>query len=173
MGGFALLLIGIGLMQSISPAIHDSEFFKIFLSRADDSVLWGIAAGIVLSAAMHSSAAVISIIMGLAAAGVMPVEIGIAVVLGANVGTCITTVLAAIGGTRSGRLVKLVACGIECWRCHSIRSICCRDYQTVSAWITASPSGQIAHAQTLFNIISSLIALPICYYPKLRNLRLD
>ena len=32
MGGFALLLIGIGLMQSISPAIHDSEFFKIFVA---------------------------------------------------------------------------------------------------------------------------------------------
>ena len=172
MGGFALLLIGIGLMQSISPAIHDSEFFKIFLSRADDSVLWGIAAGIVLSAAMHSSAAVISIIMGLAAAGVMPVEIGIAVVLGANVGTCITTVLAAIGGTRSGRYVAWSHVALNVGGAILFAPFAV-ELQTVSAWITASPSGQIAHAQTLFNVISSLIALPICYYPKLRNLRLD
>ncbi|MFC5651763.1 Na/Pi cotransporter family protein [Paenibacillus solisilvae] len=172
LGGFALLLIGIGLMQSISPAIQGSGFFKLFLNRADDSVLWGLAAGIVLSAAMHSSAAVISIIMGLAAAGAMPVEIGIAVVLGANVGTCVTTVLAAIGGTLSGRYVA--------WS-HVILNVggamlfapFVIELQHVSAWISESPSSQIAHAQTLFNIISSLIALPVCYHPKLKNLRLN
>ena len=92
---------------------------------------------------------------GLAAAGVMPVEIGIAVVLGANVGTCVTAVLAAIGGTRSGRFVAWSHVLLQRWRRHSVRSLYV-ELQTVSAWMTASPAGQIAHAQTLFNVISSL-----------------
>lgn len=35
----------------------------------------------------------------------------------------------------------------------------------VSGWFAADPAGQIAHAQTLFNVVCSLIALPLCYLP--------
>ncbi|BBH21307.1 Na/Pi-cotransporter [Paenibacillus baekrokdamisoli] len=168
-GGFALLIIGIGLMQSVAPAIQSSGLFSLFLNRAEDSVVWGLAAGIILSAAVHSSAAVIGIIMGLASVGAMPVEIGIAIVLGANVGTCITAILASIGGTRPGRFVA--------WS-HVVLNVggallfapFVTEIQIVMTWITASPSGQIAHAQTLFNVLSSLIALPLCYHPSLRKL---
>ncbi|QYR20153.1 Na/Pi symporter [Paenibacillus sp. sptzw28] len=171
-GGFALLLIGIGIMQSIAPAVQSSGLFAVFLSHAEDSVLWGLAAGIVLSAAVHSSAAVIGIIMGLASVGAMPVEIGIAVVLGANVGTCITALLASLGATRSGRFVA--------WS-HVILNVggavlfmpFVTELQHASAWFSVSPSSQIAHAQTIFNILSSLIALPFCYLPALRRLSPD
>jgi phosphate:Na+ symporter len=171
-GGFALILIGIGIMQSIAPAVQSSGLFRVFLSNAEESVLWGLAAGIVLSAAVHSSAAVIGIIMGLASVGAMPVEIGIAIVLGANVGTCVTALLASLGATKSGRFVA--------WS-HVILNVggavlfipFVTELQHVSAWISVSPSSQIAHAQTIFNILSSLIALPFCYLPALRRLSPD
>ncbi|RAP76729.1 Na/Pi cotransporter family protein [Paenibacillus montanisoli] len=168
-GGFALLLIGIALMQSVAPAVQATDFFRSFMSRAEDSVLWGLAAGTVLTAAVHSSAAVIGIVMGLAESGAMPLEVGVAIVLGANVGTCVTAVLAAIGGTPSGRFVALSHVLLNVGGAVLFAPLA-GELGAITASLTPSPSGQIAHAQTIFNILCSLIALPICYLPRLRKL---
>ncbi|MCQ6558348.1 Na/Pi cotransporter family protein [Paenibacillus mendelii] len=170
MGGFALLLVGMGMMQSVGPAVQSSGLFSAFLTRAEDSVLWGLAAGVVLSAAVHSSAAVIAIIMGLAASFAMPVPIGIAIVLGANVGTCVTAVLASLGGSKSGRFVA--------WA-HVLLNVggailfvpFVHQLQLITGWLTTSPAAQIAHAQTIFNMASSLLALPLCYLPVLQRMQ--
>src|SRR5690606_29692593 len=105
--GFALLLTGMTMMQSVGPAIQESGMFSWFLAKAGDSLWWGLAAGAILTAAVHSSAAVIGIIMGFVSIGAMPAELGIAVVLGANIGTCATALLACIGGSKSGQYVAL------------------------------------------------------------------
>lgn len=170
--GFALLLIGISVMQSIAPAVQSSGLFGTFLTRAEDSVLWGLAAGFVLTAAVHSSAAVIGIIMGLTSVGAMPVEIGIAVVIGANVGTCVTALLASLGGTKSGRFVAWSHTALNVGGA-ALFAPFVTELQAVSAWMSASPASQIAHAQTIFNIMSSLIALPLCYHPALKRLTPD
>ncbi|SEN08600.1 Na/Pi cotransporter family protein [Paenibacillus sp. OV219] len=169
LGGFALLLIGIGLMQSVAPAVQSTKFFHEFLARAEVSVLWGMAAGIVLTAMVHSSAAVIGIVMGLAQSGAMPLPIGIAIVLGANVGTCVTAVIAALGGTRAGRFVALSHVLLNVGGA-ALFAPFAAELGAAAAWLTPSPAGQIAHAQTLFNVLSSLLALPLCYLPRLRKL---
>ncbi|SFS86407.1 Na/Pi cotransporter family protein [Paenibacillus sp. BC26] len=168
-GGFALLLIGIGLMQSVAPAVQATTFFQGFISRAEDSVLWGLAAGVVLTAAVHSSAAVIGIVMGLAQSGAMPLDVGIAIVLGANVGTCITAVLAALGGTPSGRFVAWAHVLLNVGGA-ALFAPFAGELGTIAASLTSSPASQIAHAQTIFNVLCSVIALPICYLPRLRKL---
>jgi phosphate:Na+ symporter len=162
--GFGLLLLGMTVMQSIAPAVERTRMFALFLDRADDSVLWGIAAGAVLTAAVHSSAAVIGMMMGLAAFGAMPVEIGIAGVLGANVGTCFTAVLAAVGGTPGGRFVAWSHLALNLGGCLLFAPLV-DVLARLCGLITASPAAQIAHAQTLFNIVCSLLALPLCYLP--------
>ncbi|MBB3108975.1 phosphate:Na+ symporter [Paenibacillus phyllosphaerae] len=171
-GGFALLLIGMALMQSVAPAVEASSFFSAFLGRAEGSVIWGIAAGAVLTAAVHSGAAVIAIIMGLAAVSAMPVPIGIAIVLGANIGTCVTALLVSYSGSKAGRFVA--------WS-HVVLNVggavlfapFTRELQAVVAMMTTSPAAQIAHAQTIFNIACSLLALPLCYLPKLRRMKVQ
>lgn len=167
--GFGLLLVGIALMQSIAPTVREMPFFHAFLARADDNVYWGIAAGIVLTAAIHSSAAVIGIVMGLAETGVMPAEVGIAMVLGANVGTCVTAVIAAIGGTSSGRFVALSHVLLNVGGAALFVPFV-PELSAVTAWLGTTPAGQIAHAQTLFNVCCSLLALPVCYHPRIRRL---
>jgi phosphate:Na+ symporter len=44
------------------------------------------------------------------------------------------------------------------------------ELAAASGWFAQSPASQIAHAQTIFNILSSLIALPFCYLPAFRKL---
>ncbi|MWV45297.1 Na/Pi cotransporter family protein [Paenibacillus sp. HJL G12] len=168
--GFALVMLGIRIMQMIGPALENTGLFDWFTAQAAHNVLWGIAAGAVLTALMHSSAAVIGLAIALAATGTLPVGIGIAIVLGANVGTCVTAVIAAIGSTKSGQFVA--------WT-HVVLNVggalLFMPFIPLLEWMTAAISAdsgaQIAHAQTLFNIICSLLALPICYLPIWKRVR--
>jgi len=169
MGGFSLLLVGMGMMQSVSPAVQASGLFSAFLSQAENSVMWGLAAGIVLTAAVHSSAAVIAIIMGLAATSAMPVPIGIAIVIGANIGTCVTAVLASLGGSKSGRFVAWAHVLLNVGGAVLFAPFVSQLHM-ITGWISASPAAQIAHAQTIFNMAGSLLALPLCYLPVLQRM---
>ncbi|GIO98002.1 Na/Pi-cotransporter [Paenibacillus lautus] len=162
--GFSLVLLAIQFMQSIGPTLQSLGLFQWFLDHASRSVLWGIAAGTILTALMHSSAAVIAMAMGLAASGALPPEIGVAIVLGSNVGTCATALIAAIGSTRAGRFVAWSHMGLNIGGVLLFTPFI-SSLTTVSGWLAADPAGQIAHAQTLFNIVCSLIALPLCYLP--------
>ncbi|UQZ32947.1 sodium:phosphate symporter [Paenibacillus sp. PK3_47] len=162
--GFALVLWGISVMQSIGPALQSSGLFRWFLDHAATSTLWGLAAGACLTAMVHSSAAVIGMAMGLAASGTLPPELGIAIVLGANIGTCVTAVIASIGGSPSGSFVA--------WS-HVVLNVggallflpFTGPLQSLAAWIGGGPAAQLAHAQTIFNVVCSLAALPLCYLP--------
>ncbi|GIO36011.1 Na/Pi-cotransporter [Paenibacillus antibioticophila] len=162
--GFSLILIAIAWMQSIGPALEARGVIDWLLGHAGDSLLWGAAAGAVITALIHSSAAAIAMTMGLTATGVLPVPFGIAMVIGANVGTCVTAVIAAIGGTRSGRFVA--------WS-HVLLNVAGAVLflpltpllAEASAWISSDPAAQIAHSQTIFNVVCSILALPVCYLP--------
>ena len=160
--GFCSILLGIQIMQSIVPFLQEHGLLDWFVEHAKRSLLWGIVAGAVLTAVIHSSAASIAMTMGLASLGLIPVSLGIAIVLGCNIGTCATAMIAGIGGSRFGHYVA--------WS-HLILNVAGTALfypllgllQSLSALFTHDPAGQIAHAQTLFNVVSSLIALPFCY----------
>lgn len=94
--GFGLLFLGI---QFMSEATHPLRTFQPFIDAMQNmkGPLLGIVAGAVFTAIVQSSAATLAVIIALAGQGLMPLEAGIALILGANVGTCGTALLAAIG----------------------------------------------------------------------------
>ncbi|NEW05185.1 Na/Pi cotransporter family protein [Paenibacillus sp. SYP-B3998] len=160
--GFALVLLGIEIMQTIGPALQSRGLFTWFVHQAQTSLLWGVIAGAAITALVHSSAAVIAMAMGLATIQGIPVELGVAITIGANIGTCATALIAGISGSRAGRYVA--------WS-HIILNIggavlfypLIHQLVSVSALLADGASEQIARAQTIFNVVSSLLALPICY----------
>ncbi|MFD1177766.1 Na/Pi cotransporter family protein [Paenibacillus puldeungensis] len=162
--GFSLVMIAIRWMQSIGPALESRGVIAWLLEHAAGSVLWGALAGAILTAIIHSSAAVVAMTMGLVASGALPIELGIAMVIGSNVGTCITALIASIGGSRSGQFVA--------WS-HIVLNVlgavlflpAIPALEASAAWLSTDLSAQIAHAQTIFNVVCSLLALPICYLP--------
>ncbi|WP_310550282.1 Na/Pi cotransporter family protein [Paenibacillus glufosinatiresistens] len=163
-GGFALVLWGIAVMQSIAPELKSSGLLDLLLERAAGGVLWGFAAGACLTALLHSSAAVIGMAMGVAAGGGLPPALGIALVLGANVGTCLTAVIAAIGGTRSGAFVAWAHVALNAGGALLFLPLT-GALERASALLGGGPAAQLAHAQTIFNVACSLLALPLCYLP--------
>ena len=167
--GFGSILLGVEVMQSVVPALQSRGLFGWFIDQAQRNAVWGVMAGAVLTAIIQSGTATIAMAMGLATVDAIPVELGIAIVLGANIGTCLTAFLASIGGTKSGVLVAwshiiLNAGGVLLFLPFL------PQLHFVSELMANSPSEQIARAQTVFNIVCSLIALPICYLPAMNKL---
>ncbi|MGM1046591.1 MAG: Na/Pi cotransporter family protein [Bacillota bacterium] len=168
LAGFALVLLGIRVMQSIGPSLQQLGVFQWFLDHASRSILWGILAGAALTALMHSSAAVIAMAMSLAVSGVLPPTLGVAIVLGSNVGTCVTALIAAIGSSQAGRFVAWSHLGLNVGGAVLFVPFI-GTLAAVSGWLAVDPGSQIAHAQTIFNVVCSLLALPLCYLPLWRK----
>jgi phosphate:Na+ symporter len=169
MAGFSCVLLGLEVMQSMIPYLQEHGLLAWFIEHAQQSLLWGIVAGAALTAIIHSSAASIAITMGLAALNIIPVELGIAIILGCNIGTCMTPLLASIGGNRFGYYVA--------WS-HILLNVggailfypFIMQLSVFAGSLSPSPDIQLAHIQTMFNVLCSLIALPICYIPALRKI---
>lgn len=170
--GFSLIMIAIRWMQSIGPELEAYGIIDKLLNHAGDSLLWGALAGAAVTALIHSSAAAIAMTMGLVSTGALPVSLGIAMVIGSNVGTCVTALIAAIGGTKSGQFVAYSHVILNLLGALFFLPLVPLLESTVS-WMTADPAAQIAHSQTLFNVICSLLALPFCYLPVWNKLDLQ
>lgn len=166
--GFACVLSGMVVMQKIIPALQSRGLFLWFLQQSQKSLVWGVIAGACLSAVIQSSAATIAITMGLASVQAISPDLGIAIALGANIGTCTTGLIASIGGTRAGRFVAWSHVVLNVSGTLLFLPLLDGLYRA-SMLLASTPSGQIAHAQTIFNIACSIVALPFCYLPFLRK----
>jgi len=165
LGGFGLLLIGFKLLQGMGPALQDNRYFESMIRHTNDNLLWGVIGGAVFTALVHSSSAVIVMSMGLAVTGLITPEAGIAIVLGANVGTCFTGLIASLSGGRGGRFVALSQLALNVSGAILFYPLIGLLQYTASLLAPEDPSAQIAHAQTIFNVLCSLLALPIAYLP--------
>ncbi|MEK1889132.1 MAG: Na/Pi cotransporter family protein [Phyllobacterium sp.] len=105
--GFGMLFLGIEFM---GDATRPLRTFQPFIDIMQDMTnpLLGIIVGAVFTAIVQSSAATLGIIIALASEGLMPLEAGIALVLGANVGTVGTALLSAIGKSAEALQVGVV-----------------------------------------------------------------
>jgi phosphate:Na+ symporter len=103
--------------------------------------------------------------MGLAATGAITPEAGIAIVLGANIGTCFTGLVASLGGGQGGRFVALSQLALNAGGALLFFPLIGMLHSAAAYLAPGDPSAQIAHAQTIFNVLCSLIALPIAYMP--------
>ncbi len=168
-GGFGLLLVGFKILQSMGPSLQASGTFDALMEHAAANPLWGVLGGAALTALVHSSAAVIALSMGLAATGALPPEAGIAIVLGANVGTCFTGLVASLGGGPGGRFVALSQLALNSAGALLFYPLIGALHAAAAAIAPGDPSAQIAHAQTIFNVVCSAIALPLAYLPRWRK----
>ena len=97
--GLGLLFFGMGLMGEATEPVQRHEPFVAFLQDMRNPLL-GLAAGFAFTAIVQSSSATTGIVIVLATQGFINLETGIALILGSNVGTCVTATLAAIDRPR-------------------------------------------------------------------------
>lgn len=158
-GGLGCIFLAMQTMASLASSINHME--AIHILSAYDSTGWGLISGTLLTAIIQSSSAAVALMMGLYNAQAIPLSFGLAAVLGANVGTCVTAWVASIGGSRTGKQVAMAHLLINV-----VGLIAFYPFvQVLSEWIAASGLShyaQIAHFQTGFNLASALVLLPFC-----------
>lgn len=158
-GGFGLLFMGVDTMQVMASPLQESETFRTLFWESRHSVWFGLVTGTLFSALIHSSSATIALTMGLVSHQVLSMDTALAIVLGANIGTCVTALIASIGTNAASRQVA--------W-CHTLFNAVgaflflplLPQLAQTAALLADDPATQIAHAQTIFNLFCSLVALP-------------
>ncbi|MBW5444906.1 Na/Pi cotransporter family protein [Cohnella sp. CFH 77786] len=165
LAGFGFLLIGFKILLGMGPLLQQSGSFQSLMEAASNQPLIGMLGAAALTAAVHSSSAVIGMAMVVAGTGSLSPEAGIAVVLGANVGTCFTGLVASLGGGRGGRFVALSQLALNVGGALLFLPLMPMLHEAAERMAPADPSAQIAHAQTIFNVSCSVLALPLAYWP--------
>lgn len=160
--GFGLLMLGMNLMGEAAMPLRDYPGFVTFIARFADQPLLGVLVGTMMTICVQSSAATIGILMAMAGQGLIPLEGAIPVLLGDNIGTCITAVLAAFHTNATAKRVALSHVLFNFFGC-LIFIVFLGSFVDLVRYI--SPEGdiarQIANAHSAFNILNTCIFLPL------------
>jgi phosphate:Na+ symporter len=157
--GFGLLFLGLKLILDGVATIRHNELLLEVLTALAATPLTGVLVGAGLSALLASSAATIGVAIALASAGVLPLPGAVAIVLGANVGTCTTALAASLGANADA---KRVAAAHILFKLLGV-SVILPFIGPFTDWVAATardPGRQIANAHTFFNVGVSLVFLP-------------
>ena len=106
--GFGLLFIGITTMSSAVEPLQNSESFTSLFVTLGKNPLLGILAGTLVTAIIQSSSASVGILQSLAAAGLVPFSAAIYIIMGQNIGTCVTAILSSLGAKRTAKTAALM-----------------------------------------------------------------
>ena len=107
MCGFAILMFGMNTMSSSVAPLAEVPEFTSLLTKFSNPLL-GVVAGAVLTAVIQSSAASIGILQALCATGSVTYAVALPIIMGQNIGTCITAILSAIGSNTNGKRTAAV-----------------------------------------------------------------
>ena len=100
--GFSVLMVGMDMMGDAVGGLKDSESFRSILTMFENPIL-GVLAGLVLTAIVQSSSASIGILQSLSTTGAITFGTAIPIILGQNIGTCVTAMLSAISANKNGK----------------------------------------------------------------------
>jgi len=105
--GFAILMTGMTVMSTAVEPLQNEQWFISLLLRFSNPIL-GILAGAVLTAIIQSSSASVGILQALSVTGVVTFGSAIPIILGQNIGTCVTALIASVGTNKNARRAAFV-----------------------------------------------------------------
>lgn len=107
MFGFAILFNGMLIMNdALKPLSHLPAFGQLFQTLSDPFV--GVLAGTIITAIIQSSSASVAILQTAASTGAVPFSAAVPIILGQNIGTCVTSLLSSIGANKNARRAAMV-----------------------------------------------------------------
>jgi phosphate:Na+ symporter len=168
--GLGLLFLGI---QFMGDAMRPLRTYQPFIDAMQDmeNPLLGIVVGAVFTAIVQSSAATLAIVIALGGQGLMPLEAGVALILGANVGTCGTALVASIGKSAEAVQVGIVhllfnVSGVLFWVFFIPQLAEIGRYVSPShpelqglARLAAETPRQVANIHTIFSVANTLVLI--------------
>lgn len=160
--GFGLLFIGITTMSSAVAPLQESEAFcNLFVTLGQNPIL-GILAGALVTAIIQSSSASVGILQSLAAAGLVPFSAAIYIIMGQNIGTCVTAMLSSMGAKRNAKTAALMHLlfNVIGTIIFSVMAILYFEVLNPLAGTGIITQTQISMVHTIFNIGTTVLLFP-------------
>ena len=159
--GFGILMIGMEFMSDSMSGLADNQQFASVLVKFSNPVL-GILAGMILTAVIQSSSASVGILQALSLTGTVPFATAFPVILGQNIGTCVTALISCVGTSKNAKraafahlyfnIIGVVLAVILFYGANAIF-----HFDFLQNAVTPS---QIAIVHSVFNIFSTVVLLP-------------
>ncbi|MBS4209064.1 Na/Pi symporter [Bacillus sp. FJAT-50079] len=160
------IFVGIGMIfaamngfEWLSSPLAQVSYVQHLIYLMRDYVIIAFLTGTLLTALIQSSTVMTGIAMSFLATGIFPLETGIAIMLGANIGTCATGLLAAIGAGHEARLTAFAHMWLNIAGALIFLPLS-HILADASRLMTDTPESQLAHASVVFNVLCSLVVLP-------------
>lgn len=160
--GFATLMFGMEAMSGAVSGLRDLPEFQNLFVMFTNPVL-GVLAGAILTAIIQSSSASVGILQALASTGAVTYGAAIPIIMGQNIGTCITAIISAVGANKNAKRAALVhlsfnVIGTVVW----LSIFCIVKAVAVPAILGESASLMgIAVCHSAFNILCTMLMLPL------------
>jgi phosphate:Na+ symporter len=159
--GFALLFIGMGMMQDAMNFLKGrADLFASLNNRP----IYGLLMGTVVTIAVQASSATVGLTMAMASQGLLELPTAIAIIFGDNIGTTITAVLASLGGNRAAKQAAAAHVMFNvigtCIMMPFLTYPSSFNYTELIRTTSTDVMRQVANAHSLFNILNTVIFFP-------------
>lgn len=161
MVGFAILMTGMDTMSAaVKPLANVPEFTNILLMFSNP--ILGLAAGAILTAIIQSSSASVGILQALCMTGAVSFGTALPIIMGQNIGTCVTAIISGIGASKNARRTALIHLYFNIIGTTIFMIV----FYTLNVFIdftflsTAATAAGIATIHTIFNVTATIILLP-------------
>ena len=165
LGGLGLIFVGMWMIERSMEIFKDDPFFQTAITSVTNPVLL-LLIGAAVTALFQSSGAVTSLVISIAAAGITIGNGGnsvLFVIMGSNIGTCVTALLSAIGATANGKRASIIHLMFNTFGAvlFTVVLLIWKNFfeVTFQRWFTL-PATQIAMFHTFFNVICTALFLP-------------
>ncbi|MGN0592548.1 MAG: Na/Pi cotransporter family protein [Ruminococcus sp.] len=159
--GFAILFTGMTFMSNSVAPLKESEAFASLLTAFQNPIL-GVAAGAIITCIIQSSSASVGILQAISMTGQLTYGMSIPIIMGQNIGTCVTALISSIGVNRNARRVAVIHVSFNC-----IGTLLILPIYLLCDWLIgftftdmAIDHMGIAVVHTVFNVLTTLILLP-------------
>ena len=162
--GFGILFLGMEIMKdALKPLRELPAFIDMITSIGAGSLMGtikGFLIGLIVTAIVQSSSATTGIMVALALAGVLPIESAFPILLGTNVGTCVTALLSSISAYRTAKRAALMHLLFNVIGTIIFITFFSKITISIVSGMSDDPARQLANAHTLFNVVNTILLLP-------------
>ena len=164
--GLGLLFIGMSTMKAaVAPLQNVPEFQNLFVMFSNP--ILGIMVGALVTALLQSSTASVGILQALTSTGVITFNVAVPIIMGQNIGTCITTLVSSIGASRNARRTAMIhlyfnviGTAVFLAAVYGAQAVATATIGGLSFWTSTMNVGDIASLHTFFNIGCTVLLLP-------------
>ena len=161
--GFAVLMYGMKLMGDAMEPLSEMPEFQEILVAFNNPIL-GVLVGAAFTGIIQSSAASVAILQSFAMTGSVTYGMAIPIIMGQNIGTCVTALISSIGVSKNAKKVSVVHISFNIIG----TVVCLTAFYGVDAFMkfafvdTPINTGGIAMVHSIFNVATTIILMPFC-----------